>query len=119
MARHAKSEFHPGIGFVGPVTPAFARFTRPPVMVESGDPCTTRLVKEDVGTRAIPAELATILAAHFLTVCENGAALTVENCSRKGTASTPDARYARKEWIPSPEQFSTARAAPFSQTVRK
>ena len=72
---------------MGPVTPAFARFTRPPVMVESGDPWTPRLVKEDVGTRAIPAELATILAAHFLTVCENGAALAVENFSGQGIHS--------------------------------
>ena len=56
-------------------------------MVEQGPPQPPRSVVEVLVTGEIPAELAAILAAHFRTVREDGAALLAEKSSGQGIKS--------------------------------
>ena len=56
-------------------------------MVDPGLPQTPQLVVEALGTRAIPAELSAILAAHYRTVCTDGMSCTPEERSVRGQHS--------------------------------
>ena len=62
-------------------------FSRLPTMVDPGPPWPSRLVEEALGTGSIRAELTAILAAHFRTVCEDGASLLAEKRSGQGIHS--------------------------------
>ena len=53
-------------------------------MLDPPPPRTTRLVAEDLGTRAIQAELSLILTACFWAVREDGTILSSEKCSSQG-----------------------------------